>query len=154
MLTSSATHVPRHVARLGSGNIAPSRIAIAHRGARGLRRSQVMDTRKADPRDHRDEQPGELISGVLSDARDLAAAEVDKLKAEAITKVKGVGEEVKIAGAGFLILSVATAMLAAALALGLVALGLPPWAGFGIVAIVFGICGAVFLKQRRTLAAA
>ncbi len=113
-----------------------------------------MDTRKADPRDHRDEPPGELISGVLSDARDLAAAEVDKLKAEAFTKVKDVGEEVKIAGAGFLILTVATAMLAVALALGLVALGLPPWAGFGIVAIVFGICGAVFLKQRRPLAAA
>ena len=124
-----------------------------------MRRSQVMDTRNADLRDHRDEPPGDeppgqLISGVLSDARDLAAAEVDKLKAEVITKVKDVGEEVKIAGAGFLILSVAIAMLAAALALGLVALGLPPWAGFGIVAIVFGICGAVFLKQRRTLAAA
>jgi hypothetical protein len=104
--------------------------------------------------DHRDEQPGELISGVLHDARDLAIAEVDKLKAEAITQVKDVGQEVKIASVGFLILTVAAVMFGAALALALVALHLPPWASFGIVAVVFAALGVVFLKQRRAIAKA
>jgi len=104
--------------------------------------------------EHQGEHPGELIAGVLNDARDLAVAEVDKLKAETITKVKGVGEELKIASVGLLILTVAAMMLGVACALGLVALGLPGWAGFGIVAVTFAVIGVVFLKQRREIAEA
>jgi hypothetical protein len=110
-----------------------------------------MDTSKLD---HRDEHPGELISGVLNDARDLAVAEVDKLKAEAITQVKGVGEEVKIVSLGALIMTVAAIMLGMSLSLGLTAVGLPSWASFGIVSVVFGVAGVVFVKQRRAVARA
>jgi hypothetical protein len=110
-----------------------------------------METSQLDPRD---EPSVDLISGVLHDARDLAVAEVDKLKAEALIQVKGVGQEIKIATVGLLILTVAAILFGTALSLGLVALQLPPWAAFGAVAIVFGVCGLVFLKQRRAIAKA
>jgi hypothetical protein len=95
-------------------------------------------------RDHRNEQPAELISGVLTDARDYAVAEVDKLKAEA----KEVGQEIKVVSIGALILTVAAIMLATALALALGQAGLPGWAGFGIVALVFGGAGVVTIQHR------
>jgi hypothetical protein len=104
--------------------------------------------------DHREEPPAELISGVISDARDLAMAEVDKLKAEAVTQVKAVGEEVKIISVGALILAVAAIMLGIAVSLGVAALGVPPWAAFAIVAVVFGVSGVVFIKKRRAIAEA
>ena len=102
--------------------------------------------------DHRDEQPVELISGVLSDARDLAMAEVDKLKAEAVTQVKNVGEEVKIVSVGALILAVAAIMLGTSLSLGVAAFGVPPWASFLVIALVFGVAGVLFIKKRRAIA--
>lgn len=105
-----------------------------------------MDTTKLE---HRDEPPSELISGVLSDARDLAVAEVDKIKAEAFTQVKVVGEDIKIASLTFLIFTVAAVMAGAAIALGLFALGLPAWLGFAIAAVAFAIAGAVVFSHRR-----
>jgi hypothetical protein len=104
--------------------------------------------------DHRDEQPAELISGVISDARDLAMAEVDKLKAEAVTQVKTVGEEVKIVSVGALILAVAAIMLGTSLSLGVAELGVPPWASFLVVAVVFAVAGILFIKKRRAIAEA
>jgi len=121
-----------------------------HEGTR-LASSTGMTTSNVD---HRDEQPKELISGALNDARDLVIAEIDKWKAEAISELKNVGEQLKIASAGFLILVVAAGLFGAAIAFGLVALRLPAWAAFGIVAIVFGALGVVFLKYRRTIARA
>jgi hypothetical protein len=104
--------------------------------------------------DHRDEPPVELISGVISDARDLALAEVDKLKAEAVTQVKTVGEEVKIVSVGALILTASAIMLGTSLSLGVAELGIPPWASFLVIAVVFAIAGVVFIKKRRAIAEA
>ena len=106
--------------------------------------------------DHQDEQAGQLISGVLQDARDLAVAEVDKLRAEAITQVKSAGEGAKYGGAGVLMLAMAVMMLGVAIASGLAAAGLAWWLALGLVAIVYGAGGAGLLKlaaeRRRRVA--
>jgi hypothetical protein len=111
---------------------------------RGMRLASTIAMNTGDHLQHRDEPPAELLSGVLSDARDLAVAEVDKIKAE----VKEVGQDVKFASVGLLILTVAAVLLGVALSLGLAQLGLPPWAAFGIMAIVSAGTGIVFLKRR------
>jgi hypothetical protein len=107
--------------------------------------------------EHQDEQAGQLISGVLQDARDLAVAEVDKLKAEAITQVKSAGEGAKYGGAGVLLIAMAVMMLGVAIASGLAAAGLAWWLALGLVAIAYGGGGAGLLRvasdRRRRVAA-
>ncbi len=92
--------------------------------------------------------PTGLIGGVLEDARDLASAEIDKLKAEA----KQVGETAKITGIALCILIMAAVMIGTAIALGLVAAGLPPWAGFGIVGVLAAFAGIMVVKNGRAIA--
>jgi hypothetical protein len=121
---------------------------------RGTRLASKICMTTTPEMNHRDEQPAELISGVISDARDLAMAEVDKLKAEAVTQVKTVGEEVKIVSVGALILAVAAIMLGTSLSLGVAELGVPPWASFLVVAVVFAVAGILFIKKRRAIAEA
>jgi len=92
--------------------------------------------------------PTELIGGVIDDARELASAEIDKLKAE----IKQVGETAKITGIALGVLIMAAVMIGTSIALGLIAAGLPPWAGFAIVGAVAGIAGAMVVKHGRTIA--
>jgi len=101
-----------------------------------------------DPRALRDDDAGDLISGVISDAKDLASAEIDKLKAE----VSEVGKKAKIAGVGLGFLIVAAVMLGQALAFGMIALGIPAWGAFAILAVVTAACGIVFIKYPRDVA--
>lgn len=99
---------------------------------------------------HRDSSPPstEIIGDVIDDARELASAEMDKLRAEA----KQVGETAKITGIALGILVMAAVMIGTAISLGLTAAGLPPWAGFGIVGMLAAIGGVLVAKHPRKLA--
>ena len=92
--------------------------------------------------------PGELIGGVLDDARELASAEIDKLKAEA----KQVGETAKLTGIAIAFLVTAAVLIGSGAAFGIAAAGLPLWAAFLIVGGVFAILGVLVAKNGRALA--
>jgi hypothetical protein len=85
---------------------------------------------------------------MLHDAREMASAEVDKLKAEA----KEVSSSAKIAGVGLGAIVVAALLLGQALAFVLVALGFPMWAGFLITAIVMGGGGGAIVLAMKNRA--
>src|SRR4051794_3574832 len=97
------------------------------------------------PNSARTEEASDLIAGVLTDARELAIAEVDKVKAE----VKQVGQTAKTIGIALGVFIVGAVMLGEALGFGLFAAGLPMWASFAIVGALFVIAGIVFVKSPR-----
>ncbi|HEY4181135.1 MAG TPA: phage holin family protein [Kofleriaceae bacterium] len=99
-------------------------------------------------RHHAEVSSSELIGGVLDDARDLATAELDKLKAEA----KQVGESAKITGIALAFLITAAVLAGTGVALGLGALGLPAWTSFLVVGAAFGIVGILVIKYPRAIA--
>jgi|GEM_PF-394542 len=101
-----------------------------------------------------DRSIGQLVSDALDDFRSIVQHEKALLKAEIsrAAKVGGVGAGLVAAAVGTL--SLATIFLLIAAAEGLVAAGLPPWAGFLIVggallllAIVLGLVGVASLKK-------
>jgi hypothetical protein len=102
------------------------------------------------PNSARTEESTDLISGVLTDARELAIAEVDRLKAE----VKQVGQTAKTIGIGLGVFIVGAVLLGQALGFGLFAAGLPMWASFAIVGAIFVIGGIVFVRSPREATAA
>lgn len=90
----------------------------------------------------------ELIGGVIDDARDLASAEIDKLKAEA----KQVGETAKLGGIALGLLVAAIVLLGIGASFGLADAGLRVWAAFLVVGFAYGVIGVLFLKYGRKIA--
>src|SRR5262245_1346767 len=91
-----------------------------------------------DPTTTKHEGSRELVQGVIHDAREMATAEVKKLGAKARYVGQEVGGDVKLAGVAAVVGNVAAILFGQALGFVLVALGLPAWAAFGIIAVVFG----------------
>ena len=87
---------------------------------------------------------GTLLSRVVSNGQRLAKANVALLEAEA----KATGEQVATVGALALIAAATASLFAVFLlvtiAYAFVALGLPTWAGFGLVALALLIAAIIF----------
>jgi uncharacterized membrane protein YqjE len=91
-----------------------------------------------------------LVRGALDDMRDLVREELALARVELrqeMSKAMAAGVQFGVAGVS---LWFAATFLLVAMALGISALfGWPAWAGFGIVAALLAIAGAVFLGNGR-----
>lgn len=93
---------------------------------------------------------GGLVRSALNDVRELVREELALARAELKQELgKASSAAVQFSVAGIALLLAATAFTIA-LALGISALfGWPSWAGFGIVAVLYGIIGAVMVSNAR-----
>ncbi|MBK8868430.1 MAG: phage holin family protein [Dermatophilaceae bacterium] len=98
---------------------------------------------------------GQLVASATRDVSTIVRAEIDLAKAEISEGVKHGGKGAGMfAGAAFFGLF-GLGFLLTALAWGLVALGLPTWAGFLIVAVLLFVGAAIFaLIGKKALAKA
>jgi hypothetical protein len=97
----------------------------------------------------RNESTSDLLGGLLTDAKELAKAHGDHLKLEVRHEVHSLTETIKLAAIAVGAVVLAGLLIAHALALGLSALtGLPEWASYGIVGVVFAVVGYLFYRSR------
>ena len=89
----------------------------------------------------------DLVAGLLTDAKELAAGQMGRMQGEIKDEFKNLrAMMVKIAASvGLLVL--AGVLLGHTLAAALVALGLPWWAGYGLAAVILIAIGFVILKM-------
>lgn len=93
-----------------------------------------------------------LIKGALDDARELIREEIALARAELRAEANRVSAAGIRLGTGGVLLMFAAALLFVAISLGVAALfNWPAWAGFGLVAIVLAIAGAVFASSGRSM---
>ena len=97
-----------------------------------------------------DESVGGLVRGALDDVRELFREEMLLARVELkheLNKATAAGMQFGAAGVSLML---AAAFLMVALALGIsTAFAWPAWAGFGIVAVLLGIAGLVFVSSGR-----
>jgi hypothetical protein len=91
-----------------------------------------------------------LVRGALDDVRELFREELALARAELRGEMSKVMSSAVQFGAGGATLWFAAMFLLVTVALGLSALlAWPAWAGFGIVALILGIAGAILLMSGR-----
>jgi putative superfamily III holin-X len=91
----------------------------------------------------------EVVEAIIDDIRDLVGAHVDALREDTSARFANLGTAIASTLLAFSI-TVVTALLAGiALALTLVAVGLPAWAAFWIVAACAAVAGIALIRRVR-----
>jgi hypothetical protein len=106
----------------------------------------AIDTKQTDP--------GiiELVRSAAADTTELVKQQIELTKAEVKENVKTAGSSFGMLAAGAAILGMGGIFLLVTIAYVLVQLGLPVWAGFGIVTLFLFIVGAILVLVGRNRA--
>ena len=103
----------------------------------------ASDTRNSDP------SIVELVRSAAADTTELVKQQIELTKAELQQTVKTAGSSFGLLAAGAAIVGIGAIFLLVTIAYVLVQLGLPTWAGFGIVTLFLFIVGAILLLVGR-----
>ena len=91
----------------------------------------------------------ELVRAAAADSTELVRQQIELTKAEVRQNVKTAGSSFGMLAAGGAVLGMAGIFLLVTIAYVLVQLGLPTWAGFGIVTLFLMIVGAILVIVGR-----
>ena len=89
----------------------------------------------------------DLVAGLLSDAKELAAGQVGRMQGEIKDEFKNLRSMMMKIAASVGLLVLAGVLVGHTLAAALVALGLPWWGGYGLAALILTVIGVVILKR-------
>ncbi|MDQ3339170.1 MAG: phage holin family protein [Myxococcota bacterium] len=89
----------------------------------------------------------ELISGLVGDAKDMAAGHATKARAEIKEEFNGLKQYLMMVLVSIGLGIMGAILLSQAFALGLAALGVPMWAGYLIAAVIFVGIGYALIKR-------
>jgi hypothetical protein len=106
----------------------------------------------ADPKpDHHHDARGvvEVVEAIIDDLRDLVGAHVDALREDTSARFANLGNAIASTLLAFSITVVTALLTGIALALTLVAVGLPAWAAFWIVAACAALAGLALIRRVR-----
>lgn len=85
----------------------------------------------------------QLVTSATADVKSLVSDQIALTKVEIKTSAQTAGKSMGLLAAAAFVAVLFLVFLLVTIAYGLVAVGLPVWAGFGIVALVLGIIAAI-----------
>lgn len=102
------------------------------------------------PSQIRDGSVKDLVSGIVSDTRELLGAHVDAIRRESRESLDDLAASMRAAALAAAAMVVTLIAVSHALAITLIRLGLVPWASYWLVAVAAaGIAGLMLLRARN-----
>jgi hypothetical protein len=91
----------------------------------------------------------ELVGGIFTDTRDLVGAHIDQIRRESKESVEDLGDSLRAAALAAAAMVVTLVAVSHALAITMIALGLPAWAAYWVVVVLAaGVAGVMLLRAR------